>query len=63
MIEFPELPGWAFEVEEVSFGVFRVSGHDVDGRSIVRTGTDPDGLLEVTRLEARDIAPAPQPKL
>ena len=55
-IEFPDLPGWTFNVEEVSFGVYRVFGRDEAGRSIAKSGTDPDTLLEECRIEARDLA-------
>lgn len=50
--KFNELPGWAFEVEEVSAGVYEVEGRDSAGRRVSVRGTDPDALLE----EARDAA-------
>jgi hypothetical protein len=50
---FPELHDWVFEVDEVSAGVFRVSGVDQAGRSVEATGTDPDALLEECRRSAK----------
>lgn len=55
-MEFPELPDWTFQVEEVSFGVFVVSGRDVQGRSVVKSGRDPDALLELCRSEAPQLS-------
>jgi hypothetical protein len=43
------LPGWTFEVEEISAGVYRVRGVDRAGRSVEQTGTDPDAVLEECR--------------
>lgn len=37
--------GWSFEVEEISAGVYQVTGRDAVGHSVVATGTDPDALL------------------
>lgn len=49
---FPELPGWTFEMDEVSAGVYRVRGVDEAGRSVESTGTDPDALLASCRSSA-----------
>jgi hypothetical protein len=57
LIEFPDLPGWRFNVEEVSFGVYRVFGRDEAGRCIAKSGTNPDALLEECRMDARDMGP------
>jgi hypothetical protein len=47
---FPDLPGWQFEVEEVSANAYRVRGHDQAGRSIELSGTlDPAPLIEEAR--------------
>lgn len=40
-----ELPGWSFEVDEISAGVYQVRGTDKAGRSVGSRGTDPDALL------------------
>jgi hypothetical protein len=50
-MEFSDLPGWKFTVEEISFGVFTVSGRHVSGAINRKTGTDPDALLERCRIE------------
>jgi hypothetical protein len=44
--EFPELPGWSFDADEVSAGVYRAFGHDRAGRNVEATGLDPDALIE-----------------
>lgn len=51
-IAFPELPGWTFDVDEVSAGVYRAVGVDGSGRSVQATGTDPDQLLDECRRAA-----------
>jgi hypothetical protein len=53
--EFPELPGWSFDAEEVSAGVYRAFGRDRAGRNVEATGLDPDGLLEKCRQAAVQI--------
>jgi len=45
-ITFKELPGWDFDIDEISAGVYKVNGRDELGRSIELTGTDPEALLE-----------------
>ncbi len=55
---FPELPGWTFDVDEVSAGVFRVRGGDQAGRTVETRGVDPDAVLEecknsALRIQAR----------
>jgi len=44
-ITFRDLPGWEFNIDEVSANVFRVLGNDQHGRSVERTGIDPDSIL------------------
>lgn len=39
------LSDWSFDVEEVSAGVYQVTGTDKYGRRIEEKGTDPDKLL------------------
>jgi hypothetical protein len=53
--EFPELPGWRFTTEEMSAGVYRVRGVDLAGRSVEKTGIDPQMTLEWCRQAAIDI--------
>ena len=54
-IKFDELPGWYFEVDEVSAGVYKVIGKDKSGRNIELTGTDPDGLIEECKKSAKQM--------
>lgn len=35
-IQFEELPGWGFEVDEVSAGVYKVTGREPRGRCFLR---------------------------
>ena len=42
--EFPDLPGWSFDADEISLGVYRAFGRDRAGRNIEATGLDPDVL-------------------
>ena len=59
---FQDLPGWTFEIREVSAGVFVVTGRDAPGRNIERIGSDVDAMLESCRLWARQwLLPAPGP--
>jgi hypothetical protein len=45
-IKFSEIPGWTFEIDEISAGVYKVTGKDDCQRSIERTGTHPDAVLD-----------------
>ena len=49
---FPELPGWEFQMEEVSAGVYEVKGSDAQGRRVSAIGTDIDELIARCRSEA-----------
>lgn len=51
-IRFEELPGWDFDVREVSAGVYRVTGQDQAGRRVVTEGLDPEASLEDCRASA-----------
>jgi hypothetical protein len=53
---FPELPDWSFSVEEVSAGVYEVTGTDTMGRRVQAKGTDPDALLAESRRDAETLA-------
>jgi len=48
--------GWFFRGDEVSAGVFVVEGTDLWGRTVSRTGFDPDQLLAACDEDARTIA-------
>jgi hypothetical protein len=45
-IEFNEIPGWQFKIEEISAGVYEASGKDKSGRNVKKMGSEPDKLLE-----------------
>jgi hypothetical protein len=52
-----EPAGWTFDIDEVSMGVYEVTGRDEHGRRRVQmTGTDPDALLADCRKSAEAIA-------
>ncbi len=40
---------WTFDVEEISASVYRVTAVDPSGRSVTRTGLDPDQLIAECR--------------
>jgi hypothetical protein len=52
---FPELPGWLFDADEVSAGVYRAFGRDRAGRNVEASGVDPEALIEKCRQAALDI--------
>ena len=56
----PDLPGWTFEIEEVSAGVYKVVARDKHGQMLSNKGTDPDGLLKSCGEEARRLMDAAQ---
>lgn len=45
-LEFPELPGWSFDADEVSAGIYRAFGRDCAGRNVEATGLEPAALIE-----------------
>lgn len=53
---FPDTPGWEFRIDEQSANVYVVIASDAAGRTIEKTGTDPDLLLEECRLDAKRIS-------
>jgi len=52
VVRFPELPGWEFQMEEVSAGVYEVKGSDAEGRRVSAIGTDLDELIAKCRRDA-----------
>lgn len=54
-IRFDELPTWKFDVQEVSAGVYRVTGSDEVGHRTVAEGLDPEACLEECRSAALKI--------
>lgn len=55
---FPDLPGWSFEADEVSAGVYRAFGCDRAGRNVEASGLDPEALIEKCRQAAIEIVAA-----
>lgn len=53
---FSELPDWAFTVDEVSAGVYEVTGTDSMGHRVQAKGMDPDILLAECRRDAASLA-------
>ncbi len=49
--EFPELPGWSFEIEEQYGGGFRITATAKSGRTFETKGTDYETLLAECRQE------------
>jgi hypothetical protein len=47
------LPGWTFNLEEVSNGFWRAEGRHDDGRSVSRMGSDEFELLRECMEDAR----------
>jgi hypothetical protein len=50
--EFPDLPTWDFEMDEVSAGVYEVTGRDLAGHRVSAKGIALDNLMEQCRREA-----------
>ena len=51
-----QAPGWEFDVEEVSAGVYRVTAVDSVGRRVEMTGEDPEATLSRCAREAGMLA-------
>jgi hypothetical protein len=45
-VEPDDIPGWIFEIDEVSAGVYKVTGKDAFGRSVEKLGFDRDAMLD-----------------
>jgi hypothetical protein len=57
--DFRDLPTWEFEMDEVSAGVYEVTGRDRAGHRVSAKGIDLDSLLEQCRNEALRISLRP----
>jgi hypothetical protein len=53
--KFNDLPGWDFEIDEVSAGVYKIVGVDKSGHEVSATGFDSDELIKQARLDALTI--------
>lgn len=52
---FPDLPGWSFDIDEVSAGVYQVIATDEEGRGFTKVGIDPEMLIAECQSEASNI--------
>jgi hypothetical protein len=52
---FLDLPGWSFDIDEASAGVYQVIAVDEKGHVISKTGFDPELLIAESRFEASNI--------
>ncbi len=52
---FPDLPGWIFEIDEVSAGVYKVVAKDQTGSRFSRTGTNVDMLVSECRNDVANL--------
>jgi hypothetical protein len=55
-LDFDDLPGWTFEVREVSAGVYVGSGRSASGANVQIQGEDPEQLLARCREFAAGVA-------
>ena len=51
-----QLKDWEFRIDEISANVYRVIGIDSIGRSVERTGTDPEMLLSECKADAMELS-------
>ena len=56
-LSFPDLSSWSFRVEEISAGVYRVVGKNIDGRTVESDGTDVDEVIRDCAEMARRQSP------
>jgi len=49
MQTFVDMPGWTFDLDELSVGVYGISVSDSTGRRYQAKGPDPDKLLRDAR--------------
>lgn len=54
--EDDQLKDWEFKIDEISANVYKVKGVDKLGKSVERTGTDPDILLEECKADAMKLS-------
>ena len=52
---FLDLPGWSFDVDEVSASVYQVVATDDEGHRFSKVGTDPEMLIAECRCEASNV--------
>lgn len=54
--QYPDLPTWEFELDEVSAGVYEMIGQDKVGNRVSAKGVDLDFLVEQCRKDARKLS-------
>lgn len=54
--KYPELPGWIFDIDEKSAGVYEVVARDAKGHTITKAGTDPERLIDECKRDAADLS-------
>jgi len=54
-LNFTELPGWDFYVEETSVSAYKVTGRDSQGHVVSLAGQNPDELIVECRRRALEI--------
>jgi hypothetical protein len=52
---FDDLPGWIFDMEEISANVYEVTAIDTLGHRVQIKGVDPETLLDNARRGAKEI--------
>lgn len=60
-LKFDDFPGWEFDIEEVSAGVYRATGGDQFGHRTARTGVDPQVVLEECKAYAVEVTSSSEP--
>ena len=53
---YPDLPGWTFDMEEVSAGVYEVIAQNSSGQYTSAKGIELDQLVEQCKNEARRLS-------
>ena len=59
----PECPGWSFEIDEISAGVYEIRAKDINGRSFSKTAVEVDiekTLEDATRYASQLFPPSNQ---
>jgi len=52
---FPDLPGWSFDLDEISANVYEAIGTDKHGHRVSYTGTDLEEILNQCKCAAKEI--------
>ena len=52
---YPEFPGWTFDIDEISAGVYELVAKDARGRTITKFSTDLERLIEECKRDVADL--------